>query len=409
MKILIINQPPYNRGDESAHKGFVRALLGKKNNVIIKVLYQNGVEDSIEQYKVLDNRVEYVKSPYWGDFKYEDLIRKHIRIDNWGLMTKVPLFKLFAPLYKWADLIVCAPGGICMGGFQDWNHLIYLVMAKSYHKPLAYYGRSFGPFPTETKLNREFKKKSIEMLKYFCFLSVRDHKTELLAEQLHVNYVSTVDSAFLDDSEVDIPEYVSCQIGNNYMVFVPNYLLWHYAYKGKINKETVITFYSRLIDVIKLNNPDIKIVMLPQLFGHNEYELNDYEFFLDIKRKSACKNIVVIDNTNGSDIQQTIIKGAKYLIGARYHSIVFAINQNTPFISLSYEHKMSGLLETLGKSEWCIDFTSSLFSEQTQNDCLSKIRELIPKLDRDNFIRYKAKQIANNCMDMFINQCVGDE
>lgn len=408
MNILIINQPPYNRGDESAHKGLVRAILSRKQNVKIKVLYHNGVEDSIEQYKIIDNRVEYIKSPYYGYFKYDDLIRKHIRVDKWGLLTKIPLFKLFAPLYKWSDLVVCAPGGICMGGFQDWDHLIHLVMTKSYYKPLAYYGRSFGPFPTQTKLNREFKKKSIEMLKYFCFLSIRDRKTERLAEQLHIKYISTVDSAFLDDTEVDVPENISRQIGNNYMIFVPNYLLWHYAYKGKIDKETVITFYCRLIDVISFNSPNIKIVMLPQLFGHNEYELNDYVFFLDIKQKSSYKNVVVIDNTNGSDIQQAIIKGANYLIGARYHSIVFAINQNTPFISLSYEHKMSGLLETLGKSEWCIDFTTSLLSEQTQNDCLSQINELISKLDRDIHIRNKAKEIANDCMNKFVNQCLND-
>lgn len=62
----------------------------------------------------------------------------------------------FASLQK-ADLIICAPGGICMGGFQDWNHLFYLQLAKYARKPLAYYGRSFGPFPITTKSNRDFK------------------------------------------------------------------------------------------------------------------------------------------------------------------------------------------------------------------------------------------------------------
>ena len=301
---------------------------------------------------------------------------------------------------------MCAPGGICMGGFQDWNHLIYLVMTKSYHKPLAYYGRSFGPFPTETKLNREFKKKSLEMLKYFCFLSIRDHKTELLAQQLKIPYESTVDSAFLDDTTIPIPDDIVKVIGDNYMVFVPNYLLWHYAYKGKFSKETVINFYCQVIELIKEHNPELKIVMLPQLFGLSFYELNDYAFFQDIKKKSGNHNLIVLPDTNGSDIQQAIIKQAKYLIGARYHSIVFAINQGTPFISLSYEHKMSGLLETLEKSEWEIDFTSSLLSVQSQSECLSKINELIPKLEKDILLRHKAKQIANNCMDKFVNQCI---
>ena len=122
--------------------------------------------------------------------------------------------------------------------------------------------------------------------------------------------------------------------------------------------------------------------------------------------EADCLSLIVLSDTNGSDIQQAIIKKATYLIGARYHSIVFAVNQGTPFISLSYEHKMCGLLETLSKSEWGIDFTSSLLSEQSKNECLSKINELIPKLDRDNLLRQKAKQIANNCMDKFIDQCI---
>ena len=406
MNILIINQPQYNRGDESAHKGLVRGLITKCPDVKIKVMYHSWAEHSMLQFAVHHPNVEYIKAPYSGSFRYEDLIRKRIRVDKWRILTKIPLFKLFAPIYKWADLVVCAPGGICMGGFQDWNHLIYLIMTKAYRKPLAYYGRSFGPFPTDTKLNREFKKKSLEMLKYFCFLSIRDHKTELLAQQLNIPYTSTVDSAFLDNTSISIPDNIINLIGNNYMVFVPNYLLWHYAYKGKFSKETVINFYCKVIDLINKQNSELKIVMLPQLFGIESYELNDYVFFQDIKKRSGNENIIVLSDCNSSDIQQAIIKQAKYLIGVRYHSVVFAINQGTPFISLSYEHKMRGLLETLGKSEWCIDFTSSLLSEQGQNECLSKITELIPKLDRDVVLGRKAKQIANNCLDKFINQCI---
>ena len=242
MKILIVNQPPYNRGDESAHKGLIRSLLKRCPNIQIKVLYHLWTKNSIEQYAISDSRVEYIPSFYGRAFLYEDLVRKHIRIDNWGVLPFVPLFKPYAEIYRWADLVLSAPGGICMGGFQDWDHLIHLIMAKSFKKPLAYYGRSFGPFPTETKLNREFKKKSLEMLHYFSFLSIRDHKTEQLAQQLKIKYVPTVDSAFLDDTMVEIPENIRHEIGNDYMVFVPNYLLWHYAYKGRFTKESIIAF-----------------------------------------------------------------------------------------------------------------------------------------------------------------------
>lgn len=90
------------------------------------------------------------------------------------------------------------------------------------------------------------------------------------------------------------------------------------------------------------------------------------------------------------------------MIGARYHSIVFALNQGVPCVALSYEHKISGLLETLGKTEWCVDFTQTLDNEENQAVCLRQIDALIPQLQSDSQTRTKAKSIATGCMDKLV-------
>ena len=198
MKILIINQPLGNRGDESAHKALVRALLKRINDVSIRVLFvDSGEVDSIRQFAIESDRVQYVNLHSF--FKYskfgEIAIRKPERQFLWCVH---PFTRQIKGLYDWADVVVCAPGGICMGGFQDWRHLYFLKWAQYCKKPLAYYGRSFGPFPTETEMNRKFKKLSYEMLYYFSYLSVRDKETEKIADEIGVQYVSTLDSAFLE-------------------------------------------------------------------------------------------------------------------------------------------------------------------------------------------------------------------
>lgn len=402
MNILIINQPPYNRGDESAHKGLIRSLIKQLPQAKIKVLYPNDFSESIRQYAVIHPNVEYTRSPI-GYITHDVLFWRGLNLENLNIWKYRPRFCRIKEIYNWADYVVCAPGGICMGGFQDWNHLMHLKLAKALKKPLIYYGRSFGPFPIETERNRAFKRISIEMLNYFSFLSIRDRKTETLAEEFRVPYVTTVDSAFLDSPKVDIPYELKQNIGDNsYMVFVPNYLLWHYAYKNRISHETVMNFYSQVIDTIWQCNPDMNIVMLPQLFCGDKYALIDVQFFRELAELKNDNRIIVTADCYSSDIQQTIINGAKYVIGARYHSIVFAINQGVPCIALSYEHKIAGLLETLGKSEWCVDFTQTLDNEENQEKCLSEIRRLIPLMKPDNDIRDRAKQIANNCMDKFI-------
>jgi len=236
MKIVIINQPLNNRGDESAHKALVRSICNSIPNCRIEVLFVQANNDSIEQFNVNLPNVQYLNLRAFKGFG---------KCSCWGMIYKVKwLWKLHPTIvhilqvYKKADLIICAPGGICMGGFQDWNHLFYLQLAKYARKPLAYYGRSFGPFPITTKSNRDFKKLSLEMLHYFSFLSIRDSKTEKLAQELGLGYVSTVDSAFLDAPKVILPKEIQQILeGKKYIVFVPNLLIWHYAYKGRISKE----------------------------------------------------------------------------------------------------------------------------------------------------------------------------
>lgn len=402
MNILIINQPPFNRGDESAHKGLVRTLLKRLPEAQIKIMHDSCLSESYRQYAVHDDRVEYF-CEVQGCLKYPRFYNQDVYTNHTWLWKWHPTYRWYERVYKWADIVVCAPGGICMGGFQDWNHLYHLRLAQVFKRPLAYYGRSFGPFPTETERNREFKKISLEMLHYFSFLSIRDHKSELLADELKIPYISSIDSAFLDSPKVEIPYELKSVIGDKpYMVFVPNYLLWHYAYKGRISHDTVIQFYCKVMDEIWTANPEQNILMLPQLFCGREYALRDVDLFRELACVKNDRRIIVAADCYSSDIQQTLISKAKYVIGARYHSIVFALNQGVPCIALSYEHKMAGLLETLGKGEWCVEFSKTLDSEENQKECLRKIHQLIPTLSPDIEAQKKAKLIASETMDKFV-------
>lgn len=157
------------------------------------------------------------------------------------------------------------------------------------------------------------------------------------------------------------------------------------------------------MDEIWAANPELNILMLPQLFCGREYALNDVELFRDLAKAKNDSRIIITADCYSSDIQQTLISQAKYVIGARYHSIVFALNQGVPCIALSYEHKMAGLLETLGKTEWCIEFSKTMDSEENQKLCLEQIRKLIPSLKPDPVAQKKAKLIAQKGMDKFVD------
>lgn len=397
MKILIINQPLNNRGDEAAHKAFVRSLLSQLPQAYLTILFlQSYSPEGIRQFMVDSDRVAYVDIHPCGNFwRIAEEWINNGRISDWD---SSPALRTMRNFYEAADFVICAPGGICMGAFQDWWHLFYLKFAQHLHKPLVYYGRSFGPFPANTERDVRFREESITLLRYFSFLSIRDKKTEEIARQIGgLNYCTTTDAAFLECPRAEIPLDIQNAIGKKkYMVFVPNSLVWHPMYKGKVAKETVMDFYCSVIDIIKNRQPELNIVMLPQIFASDDAG-SDYLFFKEIAEKKQDSGIIVATDTYSSDIQQNVIAGSEFLIGARYHSVVFAVNQNVPFIALNYEHKIQGLLSALNKENCMVDIMGTFSNHTSQQDTLSEIRRLLPEIRKDEEAQRKAKEMAGEC------------
>ncbi len=301
MDILIINQPLNNRGDESAHRGLVRRLLKDFPEAKIQVLLVGNNINSVDQFRVDDN-VDYIQAK---------LIKGYSRLckSGFSLLKSNPLVWHLVPTirkqiqaYKQADYIICAPGGICMGGFQNWDHLFHLYLAKYFKKPLMYFGRSIGPFPTSTRSQTKFKKYSLKMLNYFSYISIRDKVSSELATSLGIKHYETIDSAFLDSPKVNIPAEIE-EITDKYIVFVPNLLIWHHAYRNRVTKEQVISFFKNILDCLVDRYPSHKIVMLPQTFNYGTYMGDDILFFKDLKSAYNDERIIILPDTYSSDIQ----------------------------------------------------------------------------------------------------------
>lgn len=403
----MINQPLHNRGDESAHKGLLRALLKQIPNASIDVIIFNDDEDTINQFNVQDKRVKYYNFvPSVGYSYFFKITKLAVENDFTFLYTFFPDLKRLTKYYKQADYVLCAPGGISMGGFQNREHLYALHYAKHFQKPLAYFGRSFGPFPTENKSQRRYKKFSEDILHYFSYLSIRDKETEKLATKMNLQYYSTVDSAFLDSPRVSIPQDIQNEIGKKYIVFVPNILIWHYNYKNRITKEAVLSYFSQMVRILISKYPGHKVVMLPQTFNYKDELRDDINFFYELKRNVNAAEIVVLSDQYSSDLQQTIISNAACVVGARYHSVVFSLNNKVPFVALNYEHKIKGLLEALGKQDCMLDIVHALDSQSNMAESLCNFEILLDKVSADSLVREKAKDIAEKGLNLLVNDII---
>ncbi len=135
MNILIINQPPFNRGDESAHKALIRTLLKRLPNANFRVLTKFEWKESIRQYAVEDERVSYVFEPV-SYLKLSGFINIGLQKNRKWLWKIHPMMNLYKVHYKWADLVLCAPGGICMGGFRNGITFLCYIWQNSMISPL---------------------------------------------------------------------------------------------------------------------------------------------------------------------------------------------------------------------------------------------------------------------------------
>ena len=401
MNILIVNQPINNRGDEAAHRALVRTLLQRLPDAKITVLFFWEQKETVDQYVVKSPNVQYVnyRNPHFAWGKFVALGFKYEMPFAWSLH---PTTRGLLKYYKECDVVLSAPGGISMGGFQNWTHLLMLYFAKYVQKPIAYYGRSFGPFPTDTKLKKKYKEKSYEILNYVSFLSIRDARTEQLAKDMGLKYVSTVDTAFLEQPRVTLQEELQTVSNERpYVVYVPNELTWHYNYKDRYTHEMVLDYFSRMCNILIDKFEDHNILMLPQTFNYHNYK-DDINFFKELKERVGSERVVVLSDRYGSDIQQTLISNAACVVGARYHSVVFAINNVVPFVALSYEHKIEGLLESLGKHDNMIDIVHAMDNNDTIKKSLEEFKEKLNLAKPDKVAQELAKEKAEESMNKFI-------
>jgi colanic acid/amylovoran biosynthesis protein len=243
------------------------------------------------------------------------------------------------------------------------------------------------------------------LLESFDFLSIRDQRTMRLAEQMGLRYVVASDTAFLDVPNAAIPANASAAIGTSeYVVFVPNSLVWHVDYHAA-NTERIDAFYLELIAALRVRYPGARVVMLPQLY--NLGQRGDATYFERLRQRSPHgQQIVVMPETYGSDIQQAIIARSSLVVGARYHSIVFAINNKIPFVALSYEHKVAGLLSLLNLESRGYDITGLGTDGFEYQEALTRFKDILDQPCDLTDASARAHALARECFQSLAGRIV---
>ncbi len=393
MKFVILNQPTKNKGDYAAFKAIVNLIKTKYPSATIECLFTSKEHDPLFDNVDNVNCIDFGLFDRWRITKV--CLQKPILFK---FLQYLPGYKNYSSHIRNADVAILAPGGLEIGAYQDWSVLWSLAIARSFEVKYAIYSRSIGKFVNNSELDRFFINQSIKCLQSSKFNGLREKKSQELAGMLGLNYFPAIDVVYSNTPNNVLDSKLIGGRDSNYAVFVPSrFNNWHPDFDDQ-SQTNLDELYKKIISKIVENGQDV--VMLPHTYGRGDNADDSFYFesLIDSQYKNNC---IIVDDRLDTDEYQAIIREADFAISARLHQVIFAINNHTPTICLSYEHKMAGMMEMLGLSDFSRDLNSAINSHEALLPLLEEFLQGTSQY-KTRFINAKA-QAAKQAKESFEN------
>jgi colanic acid/amylovoran biosynthesis protein len=399
-KIKVVGQPMYNIGDLAACKSLTLLLKNKYDSPLEYSIFENRTID--DEFKKIDGA------------KFEKNItvsNKYIKIFTILSPKSIRIISFFFPKIKKkykslldSDLVLFAPGGLELGLYKEWDYLWIMSVLVAFKKDFGLYSRSIGDFQNKTILDLIFKKQAIKYLKLSKFNGLRDQRSQKEAKSLGIPFFPSIEVVFSS-----VPDYnkfhqgeLTAKFGSNYMVFTPSTFEWHPKFSA-YPSQTFIDLYLKIMNTI-IEKSDLNIVMLPHIYKDN----SDTRYFNSLKAKCIDHDrVFVLEDNPDSDLYQFIISKAKCALLSRLHQTIFSINNHTPFICISYEHKMEDMMKILGLEDYSVNLQDVLEQKVEISTIIHSI--LFNQIEMNRLIesQKKANQIALNSFEK-LTQIISD-
>jgi colanic acid/amylovoran biosynthesis protein len=283
-----------------------------------------------------------------------------------------------------ADLVVSVGGGYFNGhrGIGGYLHLWYVLLplniARHYKKVVVVAPQSFGPFAHSGQA-----KFVARGLNRYQMLFVREQISLDLLRKLGVDknlIVPAVDSGFgYLKLPAELPELAppkKPRIGITVRLWLNN------AGQGQYESaiaDFIIYAYQRL---------DASIVLIPEVA--TDYADDDDRLVgARIVKMTSAKEVSVEQMSKEQVLGslENTYRNLDYIVGTRFHSVIFGLTSFVPALAIQYEHKTLGIMRQLGLEKWVIpieqvtgQYLISLFDEliKSRDDYIKKLDHILP-------------------------------
>ncbi|MDO6762492.1 polysaccharide pyruvyl transferase family protein [Agarivorans sp. 1_MG-2023] len=395
MIFTIVNQPTRNKGDYAAFKSLVNLIKVEYPNATINCLF------TTKDHDPLFNNVSEVNSIDSDLFSLWRISKICLQFPFlFKIIALLPKYNKYADVIKNSDVVVLAPGGLEIGLYQEWSVLWSLAFAHSHNVKYAIYSRSIGKFVNQTAKDREFIKYAVKYLSHSQFNGLREEKSQEFANMLGLHYYPAIDVVYSNTPNNVLKSDLIQGIKKNFVIFVPSkFSNWHPDFNDK-SQEVLDNIYKKIISQIVQSGK--KVVMLPHAYGRGD--IDDCHYFESLMVSESKDSCIIVNDQVDTDEYQAIIKAADFAISTRLHQAIFAINNHTPVICLSYEHKMEAMMKMLDLGEFSMNLSSITDNQEKLQNLINQFIQS-PTESEGKFVtaQKKAFSIATSSFKNFIN------
>ena len=286
-----------------------------------------------------------------------------------------------------SDLQVCVGGGYLRAKNDMISTLMLLLLfhqiwlARTLGKPVVLYAQSFGPYPKRIQY-----KLAAAGLRFATLILVREASSRDMLARMGLaddRVIQVPDSAFLFSSNLRFnpwPLIGERQPGEQIVGITAR--AWLPGAGQHAYERAMAEFIGRLS-----RQPGVKVVVIPQVTATDQ---NDDDRVVGRRIQELVGsggNVVFLDQRLTHYEIKSVFACLDYLVGTRFHSVIFALTEGVPALAIEYEHKTSGIMRDLGLEDWVLpiedvttDRLASLFARlmRGRDDYLRQLHKVLP-------------------------------
>lgn len=253
-----------------------------------------------------------------------------------------------------ADMQVCVGGGY-LRARNDFVSTIMLFLlfhqiwlAKALGKPVFLYAQSFGPYPRNMQ-----RIIALHGLRYADLILVREAKSRALLADMGIadeRVIQVPDSAFMFEPHIsfDARPLLGMKRSDEQVVGITA-RSWLPGAKQHAYERAMAEFIDRISQ-----QDGLRVAVIAQVTAAQQ---NDDDRVVGRRIQELLgprSNVVFLDERFTHYEIKSIFANLSYLVGTRFHSVIFALTAGVPALAIEYEHKTSGIMQDLGLDKWVL-------------------------------------------------------